>query len=194
MSHRNLLIATALGLIAALAFAGASTAGKRGRNQVVKDPTDKGGKLYPAETYARCDIKTVKATVKRGDLQVKVTHRGKQVSPGTNKPFPNTYLNLNTKGGKTSDPEYQLNGYGTLTKLKDFSSKQDAAKTKLKDKKKSLQWKLPLRKLGRPKKTGFQAQTCGEGAVDIAPGKNYYDQKGWDGTIDYQYKNIKTGR
>lgn len=187
MTLRTLLTATAvLGLIAAFTLATAATAGKRGRNVVVKDAVDRGGKFYDPETYARCDIRKVKATVKRGALVIKVTHRGKE---------PNTDLNLNTRGGKRSDPEWKLTGSGTLYKAKDTSKfKGNAAKVKLKDRKKSIQWKLPLRKIGRPKKTGFQAQTCGEGAVDIAPGKSYYDDTSWDGTIDYQYKNIKTGR
>jgi hypothetical protein len=183
--------AVAVGLAVALAIGlgGVATAGKSGRNQIVKDPTDKGGKFYDAETYARCDIKEVKATVKRGKLVVKVTHRGKQASSSHQ-------LNLNTKGGKTSDPEYYLRrdfDGASLTKVKDLSTTPDAAKVKLKNKKKALQYELPLRKIGRPKKTGFQAQTCGEGAVDIAPGGSYYDDVKWDGTIDYKYKNIKTG-
>ena len=170
-----------------LASAAVADAGKSGRNQVVKDPTDRGGKFYGPEVYARCDIKQVKATVKRGSLVVKATHRGKLT-------FNSTQLNLNTRGGKTSDPEFRLDGDGGLTNNKSGKFVADSAKIKLKDRKKSLQWTLPLRKIGRPSKTGFQAQTCGEGAVDIAPGKSYYDDTSWDGKIDYQYKNIKTGR
>lgn len=188
MTSRTLLkTAAMLGLIAAFTLATAASAGKRGRNVVVKDPVDRGGKFYEPETYARCDIRKVKATVKRGSLLIKATHRGKQASSSHR-------VSLNTRGGKRSDPEYYMTSGGGLTKVDPYKFKPDAVKVKLKDKKKSWQYKLPLRKIGRPKKTGFQVQTCGEGAVDIAPGKSYYDDTSWDGTIDYQYKNIKTGR
>lgn len=194
MSKRNLAVPAILGLIAAFVLASAADAGKRGRNVVVKDSTDRGGKFYEPETYKRCDIKEVKATVKRGALQVKVKHRGKQFLPGTKQTWGNSYLNINTRGGKTSSPEYQLNGDGWLWDYRKEKSTPDAAKVKFKDGNKSLQWKLPLRKIGRPSKTGFQAQTCGEGAVDIAPGGNYFDDTSFDGTVDHKYKNIKTGR
>ena len=187
MSIRSLTVPAVLALIGAFALASAADAGKRGRNVVVKDPKDRGGKFYEPETYARCDIRKVKATVKRGSLLIKATHRGKQASSSHR-------VSLNTKGSKKSDPEWFMTSSGGLTKVDPYKFKADAVKIKLKDKKKSWQYKLPLRKIGKPKKTGFQVQTCGEGAVDIAPGKSYYDDTSFDGTIDYKYKNIKTGR
>jgi hypothetical protein len=159
--------------------------GKKSGAQVVKDPTDRGGKLYDPNVYAACDIEKVKATVKGGRLIATVSTRGKQQ-------FPNSYLNLNTKGSKRSGPEYQAQPSGGLVMIKGNKFDADGANTKQKNKGKALRFEITLKKIGRPKKTGFQAQSCGEGAVDIAPGKNYFDDKSFDGTVAHKYKSIKT--
>ncbi len=158
------------------ALAGSALAGRHGRNAVVSDPKDS-GKLYDASSYAACDIREVKAQVKRRKtLVVKTTVRG------TQKDFVNVTLFLNVSGSKHSDPEYTL------------YQDSDAAKAKLQDHGHSIRYDVKLKKVGNPKgKIGFQAKTCGEGAVDIAPGKNYFDDTKWTGQIDYQYKNIKVG-
>jgi hypothetical protein len=63
----------------------------------------------------------------------------------------------------------------------------------LKDGGKGIEFKVPVAKLGSPKTTGFQAKTCGEAAVDIAPGGDHFDDRNFTGRPDYQFKNIETG-
>ncbi|MEZ5186192.1 MAG: hypothetical protein R2720_10640 [Candidatus Nanopelagicales bacterium] len=179
MSSKYALTAVLAGF-ALIASAGTADAATK----TVKDPKDKGS-LYPAEVYKRCDIRAVEATVQGNTLVIKVTHRGKTE-------VPNTTLRLNTKGSKRSDPEYRLDESGGLSKTANNSYTPDVAKTKVKDRKKALEWQVPLKKIGKPKKVGFQAVTCGEGAVDIAPGGNYFDDTGWDGTLANKYAYIKT--
>lgn len=178
----------ALGVIVALSIVVApATATKQGRNIVVSDPRDGAGKLYPPEVYAACDIRELKATVKGGGkLIVKVTTSGAQS-------FPNTSLNLNIEGSKKSDPEYRLGPDGALDDLGDAGISEPAAEVEQKDKKRALQFELPLRKIGSPKKTGLQAKTCGEGSVDIAPGGVYFDDSDFDGTVANRFAIIKTG-
>ena len=196
MSGRMTSVVAGVLLVSLVVLGGAASAGKKGRNVVVNDPVDKNGKLYENKTYAQCDVTTVKATVKRGRLVIKMDFRGKKESGSL-------VVHLNTRGGKKSLPEYDIDNSGGLTKFKgpvkpegyrDSTYKSEVAKVKLKNKMKSVQFELPLRKIGKPKNTGFQVQTCGEGATDIAPGGNYFNAgKKWDGTINRKYKDIKTG-
>lgn len=176
-----------------LAVCGTATAGKQGSNAVVSDPKDS-GKLYPKETYARCDISEVKAQVKRGNkLVVKTTLRGKQQGVGI-------YLNLNTKGSKSSDPEYvaygetmfKTGGVGESGQYENQKVINRAVTAKLKNRDRAVQQEVKLKKVGKPKSIGFQSQTCGEGAVDLAPGKNHFDDTSYTGRPDYQFKKIKT--
>lgn len=164
---------------------------------VVDDPKDSGN-LYEKSTYAPCDIRKVVAQVKRGKLVTEVTLRGKQN-------FVNTYLHLNTKGKKSSEPEYVVNpdsdGKGRLLKtggVDDFGNNENetdkgTVPLTAKDGGKAAEFKVPLNKLGSPKTTGFQARTCGEGSVDIAPGGDHFDDRNYTGRPDYQFKNIETG-
>lgn len=177
--------AAAIGLVA-LALGVVADAAKKGGAQVVKDPTDRGGKFYDPEIYASCDIKKVEATVKGASLFVTVSTRGKQE-------FPKSNLNLNTRGSKRSAAEYQARPYGGLAVIKGNKFDEAGAKTKQMNGGKALRFEIALKRIGGPKKTGFQAQTCGEGAVDIAPGGNYFDDTSFDGTVAPKYKSIKTG-
>lgn len=172
--------------LAVLALGAVADAAKKGGAKVVKDRTDRGGKLYDPKTYAACDIKQVKATVKGAQLVITVSTRGKQA-------FPNSYVNLNTKGSKRSAAEYQAQPSGGLVAIKGGNFDQAGARTKQKKGGKALRFEIALKKIGGPRKTGFQAQTCGEGAVDIAPGGNYFDDKSFDGTVAHKYKSIRTG-
>ena len=164
---------------------------------VVDDPKDS-GTLYEKSSYAACDIRKVVAEVKRGKLVVAVTMRGKQN-------FVNTYLHLNTQGKKRSGPEYVVNpdsdGKGRLLKtggVDDFGNNKDekdlgTVPLNAQDGGKTAQFKVPVKKFGSPKTTGFQARTCGEGSVDIAPGGDHFDDRNYTGRPAYEYKNIKTG-
>ncbi len=180
--------------LTATVLGGTALAGRHGRNAVVSDPKDS-GKLYDASSYAACDIREVKAQVKRRKtLVVKTTLRGKQ-------DFPNVELYLNERGSKRSTPEYivwqdgatKIDGINKAGEQKNPKFIENAATVKLQDHGRSVRYDVKLKKIGGPKKVGFQAKTCGEGAVDIAPGKNYFDDTKWTGKIDYQYKNIKVG-
>ena len=127
-----------------------------------------------------------------------VTLRGKQS-------FANTYLHLNTKGKKRSEPEFVVNpdsdGKGRLLKtggVDDFGNNEDekdkgTVPLVRKDGGKVIEFKVPLSKIGSPDTTGFQARTCGEGSVDIAPGGTHFDDRSYTGRPDYEHKNIKTG-
>ena len=160
------------------------------RNVVVDDPKDSGS-LYPKDVYARCDIREVKSQVQRGKLVTKVTLRGSQ------KGNPNTDLYLNTKGRRRSEPEYLVTSGdedGHLYRGFEDQKYKGTVPQKQKNRGKAIQFTIPLKKIGKPKKTGFQAKTCGEGAVDIAPGKTYFDDTSFNGRVDFQYANIKTGR
>ena len=176
-------------------FAGSGAAVESGQVSV-DDPKDSGS-LYEKSAYARCDIRTVAAQVKRGKLVVDVTLRGKQS-------FPNTYLHLNTKGKKGSEPEFVVGPgepKGPLTKtggIDDFGAFEDPKEkgevpVERKDGGKVIEFRVPLGKIGSPKTTGFQARTCGEGAVDIAPGGDHFDDRNYTGRPDFQHKNIETG-
>ncbi len=182
-----MVVGLAVLALAGVALGGTALAGKHGRNAVVKDGRDS-GKLYDASTYAACDIREVKAQVKRRKtLIVKTTVRGKQ-------DFPNVTLFLNVSGSKHSDPEFTVYQESTTKNGKNPKDVKNAATVKLQNHGHSIRYDVKLKKVGRPKnKVGFQAKTCGEGAVDIAPGKNYFDDTKWTGEIDYQYKNIKVG-
>ena len=184
MSAKHLLIASLAGF-ALVASGGAADAAKKGNGVVVKDSKDKGS-LYPADIYKRCDIRQLKATVRGKNLIVTVKFTGKAETAF------NTELRLNTAGSRVSDPEYVLSEVGTLFTAAKGTYTPDAAKTSLKKGKTAQQWALPLKKIGKPKKVGLQAKTCGEGAVDIAPGSNYFDDTGWDGTIRNKYAYLRT--
>ena len=192
--NRLAIVFTACMLLAL--FAGSGGAVESGQ-VVVDDPKDS-GTLYEKSSYAPCDIRKVVAQVKRGKLVTEVTLRGKQN-------FVATYLHLNTKGKKKSDPEYVVNpdsdGKGRLLKtggVDDFGNNEDekdkgTVPLTAQDGGKSVQFKVPVKKLGSPTTTGFQARTCGEGSVDIAPGATHFDDRNYTGRPDYQFKNIETG-
>ncbi|MGH2838150.1 MAG: hypothetical protein ACRDJY_07355 [Thermoleophilaceae bacterium] len=177
-------------------FAGSGGAVETGQVSV-DDPKDSGN-LYEKSAYAPCDLRKVVAQVKRGKLVVDVTLRGKQN-------FVNAYLHLNTKGKKGSEPEYVVNpdsdDKGVLYKtggVDDFGNFEDPKDkgrvvAKVLDGGKTVEFKVPLRKLGSPATTGFQARTCGEGSVDIAPGGNHFDDRSYTGRPAFEHKNIKTG-
>ena len=178
-------------------FAGAGGAVENGQ-VVVDDPKDSGS-LYEKSAYAACDIRKVVAQVKRGKLVAEVTLRGKQ------KNFVNTYLHVNTQGNKRSEPEYVVNpdsdGKGRLIKtggvdeFGNYEDQKDKGEVPVKagDGGQAIEFKVPLKKLGSPKTTGFQAKTCGEGSVDVAPGGDHFDDRNYTGRPDFQFKNIETG-
>jgi len=181
-----------------LALSAGSGAAVESGQVTVNDPKDSGS-LYEKSAYAACDIRKVVAQIKRGKLVAEVTLRGKQ------KDFVNTYLHLNTKGNKRSEPEYVVNpssdGKGDLIKtggVDEFGSNKDpkdkgTVSVKANDGGQAIEFKVPVKKLGSPKTTGFQGKTCGEGAVDIAPGGDHFDDTKFTGRPDYEYKNIETG-
>jgi hypothetical protein len=187
-------LSAALVLLVLLVVGAGPLLGK-GRTQKVSDERSSGTLYDDKSIYANCDIDKLAAKKARSSLQVKVFVRGNQ------KAFVNTGLNLNTRGSKRSDPEYWVRGAeGTLTKtggIGDFGQplkpKQVGnAKVLVKSGGKLIQFQVPIKKLGKPRKTGVQAQTCGEGAVDIAPGGNYFDDTGFDGSVANKYANVKT--
>ncbi|CAN5639288.1 hypothetical protein BH10ACT11_BH10ACT11_04340 [soil metagenome] len=158
------------------------------------------GKLYDAKTYARCDIRKLTATSKRGKLVLQLTFRGK--TPKDYGP-PIDSMYINTKGAKKSKPEYFFGGYdkAPVQKIKgfnggfpDYDYDPDSGKAKYKgnQKGKGQQVKVGLGNFGKHlNKIGVQAQTCGEGAVDIAPGSDYFRDKNYDGHIKFQSLELK---
>lgn len=137
------------------------------------------GSLYPASAYARCDIVSMSAEKTRRTLLVTLVMRG-----------PSTFgspagLHVNTKGGPTSDPEFRIGQDGVVTDAK-FKSRGSAG-VALTKRGKVVSFSVPLALLGKPKRVAVQAQTCGEGAVDIAPGAHYFDDRTYDGTIAHRY-------
>lgn len=190
--------AIAVAAVAVVAIGAPAQAGKKG---VAKHDDEKstGGKFYDQATYARCDIDWMSAKKKGKQLQVVTKFRG-QADGG-----PIDTLWVNTKGNKRSAPEYSIRpGPETamiykMQRVKNpppgFPPTQavDTGKTgkvKLKGKKETVKLKASHVAKGK-KKVGLQAQTCGEGAVDIAPGGHYFDDTGYDGTIDRKYLNVK---
>lgn len=193
MNARTAVLAIVIASLASPAFAGG------GRIQVIDDE-HKTGKLYTAETYKNCDISKVKATVQSGELKVKTTFRGKLTGGSLR-------LNLSIGKSKKGAPDYFVDASGSgdegfITKTggvdefgnpKDGESLKGKASVKAKKGGKDITIDVPLKHIGKPKRTGFQVQTCGEGAVDLAPGKNHVDDTKYQGRPDYQFAVIKTG-
>lgn len=198
MNPRTAVISITCALLALAAGQASGSGGAAQSGQVTVDDPKDSGSLYEKSAYAPCDLRKVVAQVKRGKLVVDATTRGKQN-------FVNTYLHLNTQGKKRSEPEYVVNpdsdGKGRLLKtggVDEFGSNENekdkgTVPLTAQDGGKTTEFKVPLRKLGSPKTTGFQARTCGEGSVDIAPGGDHFDDRDYTGRPAYQFKNIETG-
>lgn len=176
-----------IGLLAVLLVGGYASAGKSKTAKVNDERSN--GKFYDKGIYAKCDIDKLSVTSKRGKLIVKANFRGRHEE--FNSPLGIIYIN--TKGGKKSNPEFTGSGYTgesiyTYKSYKDTGSDVKAKRTK-KGKAESVE--MPLKAFGRGvDKLGVQIQTCGEGAVDIAPGKDYFD-KDYGDTIKFQFLNVK---
>ena len=170
-----------------------ANAGKNGSDSATtKDEKSKDGKFYDHETYARCDIRKLSVKGKRGDLIVGAQFAGKNPYKGSTV-IDSIYVN--TKGSGGSDPEFRSSSYEGEQIYEFKSGKEtgsEVASSKVTNKGKGQQVVLPLKAFGKKRgKFGVQIQTCGEGAVDIAPGKDYFNDDNYDGTIKFSYLNIK---
>lgn len=183
-----------IALLAALLVAvSAASAIAGGRQESVNDERSDGSLYDDPSIYAACDIDTLTAQRQTRFVQAKVTLRGKSDAYRVG-------LNLNTSGSGRSEPEYYTTGESLIKTggVNDFGSPEDPQpkgeiKVALKAGGEQVVLKVPIRKLGRPRSTGVQAKTCGEGAVDIAPGKDYFDDTGFSGRVAYRYLEVKTG-
>ena len=185
-----------VGLISAvlvLLLVGAeANAGKDGSDSAkIKDEKSKDGKFYDHKSYATCDIRKLSVKGKRGDLIVDAQFSGKSPSNGVGV-IDSIYVN--TKGSGGSDPEFRSSSYEGEP-IYNFKSQKETgsevASSKVTKKGKGQQVVLPLKAFGKKHgKFGVQIQTCGEGAVDIAPGKDYFNDENYDGTIKFSYLNI----
>jgi hypothetical protein len=162
-------------------------------SQTAKDEKSTGN-LYSDAIYANCDIRELKANFARGKLKVQTVMRGKANEFAV-------MLNVNTAGDKRSDPEFVVAGDGTITKtggVDDFGNyekpKQVSGQANVTRKKggKKVTISVPVKKVGDKKNTGYQAQTCGEGAVDVAPGGHHFRDKNYQGRPEYSFKSIRT--
>lgn len=171
---RRIALAATLGIALLPGSALAASAGS------IKDERASGS-LYPAASYARCDVLSLKAEKTRSTLVVTVGLRGKS-------PFGSSVtLHVNTKGGPASDPEYQVDSSGDVRRSGDFRS-MGTAGIAISKSGKVVTIDVPLAAIGKPRGTvAVQVQTCGEGAVDIAPGKHHFDDRSYDGTIEHRY-------
>ncbi len=188
----------AIGLIAA--FGGSAVAGKKG--SVKYNDEKSNGSFYDPGIYAACDIEKLSAKEKRNKITVNASYRGSDDPRGDRSPI--GYFFVNTKGGNKSDPEYELSFYSyddvRIVKRRPVRNPEPGypdyelidtgktAKFNHKDKKDVVS-KIPVSAFGKTNKVGFQIQTCGEGAVDIAPGGDYFDQD--FKTIKRNYLNVK---
>ncbi|HYH59688.1 MAG TPA: carboxypeptidase-like regulatory domain-containing protein [Thermoleophilaceae bacterium] len=179
-SARRILLGTALGAI--LLVGGAFAADE----DSIKDEKSTGG----GENSERCDIRSLEVDKTKKSVVVTVGLRGAQ------KEFINTHLSINTSGNARSNPEFIVDQEGNVRKVVSVENGQPltgfdvAGQGKATASGKNVIFKFPLRALGAAKKIGAQAQTCGEGAVDIAPGKDYFGDKSYDGSVDFQYLTV----
>ncbi len=201
MKKEATLTATLIAI--AISVAAISTSALAGKKGSVKynDEKSTGGVFYDPKDYGPCDIDKLSAKEKRNKITLNVAYRS-----ATQYGSAIDVVYGNTKGGKKSDPEYQITrGYEEdemlIYKRKPVSNPKpgylayeliDTGKTaKLKHKSQKDILKLPVSAFGKTNKVGLQVQTCGEGSVDIAPGKDYFDDAGYDGTIKYESLYVK---
>lgn len=178
-----------IGLLAVLLVGGYANAGDK-KTAKYNDERSTGGKFYPPSDYAPCDVDKLTVTSKRGKLIVKATFRGKHDKGRT----VIDQLYVNTKGGGSSKPEFKSSGNdgASVYEYKSYDDTGSKVKSKTTKKGKGQSVELPLKTFGRGvDKLGVQIQTCGEGAVDIAPGKDYFDDENYDGTIKFKSLNVK---
>jgi hypothetical protein len=177
---------------ASLIASGALAAG--GEKREVADEKSPGGKLYDdPKIYANCDLRSLSVKKQGERLIVTAGLRGNQ------RRFVNTSLNLNTKGAKRSAPELVVDSGGNVFatggvdadgNYRDYRPK-GTAKVSTKARGKRVVFKIGIGKLGGVAKVGVQAQTCGEGAVDIAPGGDYFDDTSFTGKVAHRYLALK---
>lgn len=136
------------------------------------------GRLYDAKTYAACDVRQLTAERTARTLQVEAVYRAR-VQGGS------VLVHVNTKGGATSDPEYQVSGDSIMRVGSRSANTGTAAVTKQGA---TMSITIALSAIGNPRGAiGVQIQTCGEGATDVAPGGHYFDDTRYDGTIAHRY-------
>lgn len=200
--RRAAVLAVLVGGCGALAFGSLARAG----NQRITDPKDF-GKIYPASVYAACDVVSASAGhAGRNMLTHKVVVRGHFNKSGGSW-YPNVNLNLNTNGGRRSYPELQINASGEIFKYlpnpgtsPGFQQTKAKARVVVTSHGRAVVFKFKASVIkslahgmhgrGRMLKNeyGWQVQTCGEGAVDLAPGGNFFDRTGWTGDIKPKIK------
>jgi hypothetical protein len=170
-------------IAAALIAGGALAADDDGS---IKDEKSTGSGAGSGE--GTCDIRSLDVEKTAKVLEVTVGLRAGQTR------FVNTLLHINTKGAAKSDPELKVSSDGSITEklgIKDgIPQEQNRGDAKVTVKGKDVIFKIPLGALGASKTIGVQAETCGEGATDIAPGRDYFGDTTFQGEIDHQYLTV----
>jgi hypothetical protein len=163
------LLAVLLPCAALGAGAGAATA----EEGAIKDEPSSGSGYGDSER--RCDIRSLEATILGKTLQVTAGMRGDQGEST------NVGLRINVAGGGRSNPEFFVDGSGQIQAVRgDGDGGWDEAVDKgagtVTIAGRQVTWRLPLALLGRvaPKQIGVQAKSCGEGAIDVAPGPHSF--------------------
>lgn len=167
-----------LGAVAAVLALSGSALAANGDGKPIRDELSTGSG-YAADVEARCDIRTLAAERAGSSLQVTV---GLRKAAGE---YVNLYLHVNTKGSGRSEPEFVVNSEGSVGPPNRSPTGQGSVSKAQGGR--QIVFQVPLRAIGSPRRIGVQAKTCGEGAVDIAPGRHYFGDRSWDGTIDYSY-------
>lgn len=137
---------------------------------------------------ARCDVLSVTAETGKRSLLVTVGMRG------PDREFRNVMLNVNTKGGLRSRPEYFVAHDARVIKFTGVDrfghrTQESVGQGSVSQEKRGsvLRFTVPLALLDRPRSVAVQVQTCAEATTDIAPGKHYFGNPSWVNGIDYQY-------
>ncbi|MDO8208796.1 carboxypeptidase-like regulatory domain-containing protein [Conexibacter sp. CPCC 206217] len=143
----------------------------------VKDERSSGTGYDDPRIEARCDISSLEATIQGSTLQAIVTSRGEVGETGS------AQLRINTTGGGSSAPEFVVGDDGSVSTPNGSATSRGAGTVTVVGR--QMTFRVPLGLLGRAaKKLGVQAKTCGEGAVDVAPGPDYF---GRDAEPVYRY-------
>lgn len=140
------------------------------------------GTMYSAETYAACDVRSLEAEIAGRTLQVTIGFRAAKGEGSS------LLIHVNTRGGIRSAPEFGVNSSQISPAGRGGAPATERATTSYAGKQVTVT--VPVAALGRVQgPIGVQVQTCGEGAVDVAPGGDYFDDREFSGDVDHRYLN-----
>lgn len=126
------------------------------------------GSPYGSKIDAISDIASLSAEKDGSSIDVVIKKRaGAPADSGGS-----LIVHINTVGGPTSDPEFVVNGESVSR----AGSGEQAGKAKVTrgDGGKTIGFSIPIKALSSPASVAIQVESGGEGAVDIAPGGDFF--------------------